>query len=226
MGDLTSVPPTIAKIAPDGNLTPRQRRRVLIEMVLRRQKPGSGSGVEFMLKRTALNPWPDLRSLLKGIAWVIVGGVATRAYMPERMTRDMAILVRRSDGPAVIEHLKAAGYQVLSQLGVPGVLLNSPDGVELDVLFGEYPWLEEALSHPGVDPAGYPVLKLPYLVLMKLAATRAQDWADISRMLGWAAEDELEQVRQIIARYAPEDREDLESMIFIGQKERQAPSEF
>jgi hypothetical protein len=226
MGELTPrIPPAIAKIAPDGNLTPRQRRRVLIDMALRRQKPGTGSGVDFMLKRTAENPWPDLRAILDGLDWVIVGGVATRAYMPERMTKDMDILVRESDGPAVIERLKKAGYQVISKLAVPGFLLHSPEGVELDVIFGKYPWLERALNAPEQDPARYPVLALPYLVLMKLAATRAQDWADISRMLGWASDGELDQVRKIVARYAPEDAEDLESLIFIGQKERLSPED-
>lgn len=215
----------IAKIAPDGNLTPRQRRRVLIEMSLRRQKPGTGSGENFMLKHTASNPWPDLRSILEGLEWVIVGGVATRAYMPERMTKDMDILVRQSDGPKAIERLRQAGYQTGSELALPGFMMVSPEGVEVDILFGKYPWLDEAFSNKQQDPAGYPVLALPYLILMKMDATRAQDWADITRMLGWAADDQLQQVRQIVAHYTPEDVEDIESLIFIGQKERQSPEE-
>ena len=79
----THIPPAIAKIAPDGNLTPRQMRRFMIDMVLRKGKPGTGSGHEFMRRRTAMNPWPDLRPILKEFEWAIVGGVATRAYMPE-----------------------------------------------------------------------------------------------------------------------------------------------
>ena len=50
-----------------------------------------------------MHPWPDLRELLGGLDWVIVGGVATRAYMPERMTNDLDILIRASDGPAVLD---------------------------------------------------------------------------------------------------------------------------
>jgi hypothetical protein len=123
------VPPAIAKIAPDGNLTPRQLRRFMIDMVKRRVRPGTGSSAEFMRRRTAMNPWPDLRPILQGIDWVIIGGVATRAYMPERATKDLDILVHQSDGEAVIERLKQAGYRIISRLAVPGCLLLSPEGV-------------------------------------------------------------------------------------------------
>ena len=170
-----------------------------------------------------MNPWPDLRPILKGIDWAIVGGVATRAYMPERMTKDLDILVHHRDGDAVIAKLKEASYRVSSQLAVPGYLMLSPEGVEVDVLFGDYPWLRKALAHPAKDPAGYPVIEMPYLVLLKMAAQRAQDWADASRILGWASDAELDEVRGVVARYAPEDSEDLESLIFLGRKEQEFP---
>lgn len=219
----TQIPPAIASIAPDGNLTPRQKRRFMIDMLKRRVRPGTGSSIEFMRRRTAMNPWPDLRPILKGIEWAIVGGVATRAYMPERMTKDLDIIVHERDGEAVIKRLEQAGYRIASHLAVPGVLMLSPDGIELDVLFGNYPWLREALDQPGQDPAGYPVLKLPYITLMKMGAQRAQDWADVSRMLGWASDADLDEVRAVVKQYAPEDLEDLESLIFIGKKEQEIP---
>ncbi|MEW5938544.1 MAG: hypothetical protein AB1750_02680 [Chloroflexota bacterium] len=217
------VPPAIAKIAPDGNLTPRQLRRFMIDMVKRRIKPGTGSGHDFLMRRTAMNPWPDLRPILKGIQWAMIGGVATRAYMVERLTKDMDIVVHERDGEVAVKKLQEAGYRVVSPLAVPGYLLVAPDGTELDVLFGRYPWLEDALDHPRQDPAGYPVVALPYLVILKMAAQRAQDWADVSRMLGWAAENDLDEVRAAVKRYAPEDLEDLESLIFLGQKEKEVP---
>jgi len=214
----THVPPAIAKIAPDGNLTPRQKRRFMIEMVKRRIKPGAGSAVEFLQRRTALNPWPDLRPMLKGLKWALVGGVATRAYMPERVTKDLDVLVQHTNQHEVMERFKQAGYVVVSELIVPGYLLRSPEGVEVDVIFGDYPWLKKALAHPQPDMAGYPVIGLPYLVLMKLTAERAQAWADVSRMLGWASDKALNEVRAVIKRHSPEDLEDLESLIFLGQK--------
>lgn len=168
-----------------------------------------------------MNSWPDLRPILKGSDWLVVGGVATRNYMPERMTKDLDILVREKDAEAVLAKLQAAGYKRESQLSIPGVVMISPEGVELDVLFGKTPWLEEALQNIVTDPAGYPAIALPYLILLKMDAQRAQDWADVSRMLGWAGDTDLEQVRDVFRKYAPDDVEDLESLIYIGRQERE-----
>lgn len=213
------VPVAIAAVTPGGNLTPAVRRRMLIEMCRRRARPGTGSSAQLLEQRTAMHPWPDLRALLKGIPWVIVGAVATRAYMPERATRDLDILVRKADNERVLERLKSAGYRLVSPLAVPGFLLQSPEGIEVDVILGDFPWIEEALAHPRYDAAGYPVLDLPYLVLMKMASSRVQDIADIARMLGLASDEEVDRVREVVARYAPEEAEDLESLIYLGRLE-------
>lgn len=170
-----------------------------------------------------MNPWPDLRPLLSGIQWAIIGGVATRAYMPERMTKDLDIIVHEKDGEDAVNKLREAGYQVVSPLAIPGCLMLAPDGTELDVIFGKDQWLKEALDRPVIDSAGYPVLALPYLVIQKMAAQRPQDWADVSRMLGWASDADLDEVRAVVKKYAPQDIEDLESLIFIGKKEREIP---
>jgi hypothetical protein len=170
-----------------------------------------------------MNPWPDLRPILQGIDWVIVGGVATRAYMPERMTGDLDILVHRDDGDDVIAKLKEAGYRQATRLAIPGNLMVSPEGVEVDVLFGDYPWLRKALAHPSKDPAGYPVIALPYLILLKMNAQRTRDMGDLGTLLGWASDADLDEVRKVVAEYAPEDVEDLESLIFIGKREREFP---
>lgn len=219
-----AIPPAIAQIAPDGKLTPRQRRHILLQMALRRVQPGSGSSPEFLRRRTAMIHWPDLRQILAEVDWVIVDGVATRTYMPERMTKDLDILVHERDGQIVLDRLQAANYELIKQLAtIPGYILQSPDGVEVDLILGDYPWLNEALANPERDPAGYPVLALPYLVLMKLGASRSQDMADISRMVGWASDEDLQAVRAAVANYSPQDSEDLESMIFLGQQEKSSP---
>ena len=172
-----------------------------------------------------MNPWPDLRPILKGLPWAIVGAVATRAYMPERATKDLDILVSHQISEQVLERLQKGGYQFVSKLTiVPGFLLHSPGGVEVDVILGDYPWLDEALAHPWHDPAGYPVLDLPYLVLMKLESSRTQDLGDLSRMLGLASEPELERVRNVVNLYAPDVAEDVESLIYLGRLEMKPPT--
>jgi hypothetical protein len=217
------VPPQIAAIAPDGNLTPRQRRRLMLDMVRRRQRPGTGSAHEFLRRRTALNPWPDLRDILKDIPWVLIGGVATRAYMAERMTKEMDVLVHERDGEKAQKNLEAAGYTSVNRLIVPGFIMRSPEGVQLDLIYGRYPWLDKALAHPHRDAAGYPVIGLPYLVLLKMWATRNQDWADITRMLSTATDEQIAEVRKMIAQHSPEDSDDLETMIYLGKREMETP---
>lgn len=170
-------------------------------------------------------PWPDLRAVLQGIPWAITGAVATRAYMPERLTRDLDILVRREDEELVKERLVAAGYALGSPLTIGGFVARSPEGTEIDVILGEQSWLVEALADVREDQAGFPVLGLPYLVLAKLAASRALDIGDLSRMLGQASDEELAEVRAVAARYAPAEMEDLESLIYLGRLEMGGPSE-
>ena len=69
------------------------------------------------------------------------------------------------------------------------------------------------------DGQGLPVLPLPYLILMKFRASRAQDVADITRMLGQAGEVQLNAVREVFERWLPGNDEDLESLIALGQLE-------
>ncbi len=216
--------PNLAKFAENGVMTPRAIRRFFIDLGMRRQKPGTGSSHEFMLRRTADIQWPDLRQILQNFQWVIVGGVATRAFMPERMTKDLDILVHQRDSNAVLQALEDAGYKRVKELGiVSGYLMRSHNGTDVDVLFGDQEWVNEALSRPTFDPANYPVLDLPYLVLMKLESGRASDYGDVTKMLGWNADELIERVRDAIARYSPEDSGDLESMIMLGRLERQLP---
>ena len=163
--------------------------------------------------------WPDLRTVLQGVRWAVVGAVATRAYMPERMTRAFAILVHYHDGDEALARLRNAGYQVASELSIPGYTLNAPGGAEIDLLLIPFAWLDEAFQRDQRDAAGYPVLSLPYLVLMKLETSRAQDLADLSKMLGLAANEDLGRIREVVARYMPDAAEDLESLIYLGRLE-------
>jgi hypothetical protein len=198
-------------------------RRLLIDMALARVQPGAGSGADFMRRRTAMQEFPNLSGILEGVDWVVVGAVAARAYMPERATQDLDILIRATDAETVAARLAAAGFLPVADLGIPGAAFAAADAPEIDVLYGDQPWLDEALAQPQRDPAGLPVLALPYLVLMKMAAGRVRDVGDVATMLGWADEVVLDAVREAVAHYAPADRVDLESLIYLGRRERGLP---
>lgn len=163
--------------------------------------------------------WPDLRSILDGIPWAVTGGVATRAYMPERSTHDIDIIVHREDCHKVWGRFREAGFHVASTLDAPYFVARSVDMPEVDVICVDFPWVENALQEPRRDPAGFPVLDLPYLIIMKLRANRAVDIGDMTRMLGLASDEDVDHVRQAVALYTPEDSDDLEALILLGRME-------
>jgi len=195
------------------------RRGLLLGIGLRRSRPGSGSADAFLRKRTAVATWPDLTEVLSGLPWAVVGAVATRAYMPERTTQDLDILVPAENSQEVRGRLEAAQFQKIQELRIGGATWRSPAGSLVDVIESEEGWVSEALQHLERDPQRLPVLSLPYLVLMKVLAGRAQDLADAARMLGLATEELGQATREVFQRYALDALEDLESLITLGKLE-------
>ena len=201
--------------------SPTAARRVLIAMAQRRQQRGTGSGAAFVRERTAWQQWPNLNAVLAPLAWAVVGAVATRQYMPERATRGLDVAVTKADGAAARAKLRAAGYDFRGELRIGGSTWRSPAGQDVDVIEGAESWWPTALAaaQANRDGQGLPVLPLPYLVHIKLKAERTQALADITRMLGLADADAREAVRRLVARAAPEDNDDLESLIRLGELE-------
>ena len=196
------------------------RRKAYINLAKRRVRPGSGSSKMLLASRISSGKSPMvLATIFKKTSFVVVGGLATRLYMPERMTQDIDILVLAADRQVCEEELLDAGCKKLGELSIGGVTWALPDGTELDVIFSDEPWAREALAHPIVDENGIPTISLPYLVVMKLYSGRVQDIADITRMLGAANEEQLQQVRQVVAEFMPDALEDIESMIILGKME-------
>lgn len=193
-------------------------RRAFIDISLRRVKPGSGSTIQFLKTRTWSRQVTNLRDLID-LPYVIVGGVATRLYMPERMTDDLDILIHSSQAEQIYARLVEKQAIAIGNLSIGGTSWQLPDLTVLDIIVSDRGWVREALLHPRTSPDGQPVIDLPYLILMKLEASRTTDLSDISRMLGLAEARELERVRQIIQRYDPNSLEDLESLIQLGKLE-------
>jgi hypothetical protein len=168
--------------------------------------------------------FPNLASVLEPILWAVTGAVATRLYMPERATRDLDVVILAEDADAARQKLAEAGFEYQGELRIGGSSWLSPDGAPVDVFEMADPWLNQALAQAqgNLDIQGLPILPLRYLALMKFQAGRVQDLGDITRMLGQASEDMLDEVRELFARYLPEDIEDLESLIELGRLEMEA----
>jgi len=197
--------------------------RKLVELALRRQARGTGSSAGFLKLRTAMQPVPELSAVLQNIRWVLVDGLATRAYMPERATLDVDILIQAEDTQAARRAFARAGYTVSGTLSIGGFTAVRDAEPPVDVLALDAPWVADALAAPYTDVAGLPVLALPYLILMKLEAGRTQDFADVQRMLGQASTADRELARRHVAQFAPLLVEDFDSLIQLADLEFGSP---
>jgi hypothetical protein len=168
--------------------------------------------------------WNEV-DVLEGIPYAVIGGVATRAYMPERTTADLDLLVEPENVEPALRQLEAKGYEPRSRplaffdtrLGLSGCRLLGARPI--DLLSSTQAWVHQAVRETRSDRIGLPVVALPYLVLLKLDASRGVDQGDLTRMLGFASEEDLNRVREVVARWLPADREDLEQYIAIGRFE-------
>lgn len=198
-----------------------QVKNPYIRIALRRARAGTGSPPVFLNRRTAVQQLPNLKEILQVIRWALIGAMALRAYAPERMTQDVDILIHASDEPAARSAFVAAGYRVSGAVSAGRLTALPLDAEErrIDVVASDDPWLNEALDHPSFDPAGFPVLPRRFLVLMTLQAGRAQDVADITRLLRTADRNERGLIRTIIARHAPDLVEDYAALVTLTDLE-------
>ena len=144
------------------------------------------------------------------VPFALVGGqavalwVATKEPAAVRTTKDVDILIRREDLPAVRKAALAIGMEYFEVLGV-GMLLERDDpnprrAVHL-LWAGEKVRPEYPLPSPSLDEVeplepGKPVVSLLGLVRMKLMANRDHDRAHLRDMIdvGLVARDVLREV--------------------------------
>jgi hypothetical protein len=108
-----------------------------------------------------------------------------------RNTRDVDLLVRRADLPAVTAALQAAGFVPEKSFGVT-MFLDGPDAKPSEsihlIFAGEK--VREDYSQPAPDittiddPAGFRVLMFDSLVQMKLLSNRDKDKTHIRDLIG------------------------------------------
>lgn len=193
-------------------------RKFIIHRMMSHQNPGSGSAWDRerdrQMGQDRLSEWEWLEGLIHHVPHVIVGGMAVNQFAPPRATEDIGIAVAVHDMKDILRVLHDAGFEQVSELSIGGYSLKRGHAT-LDVLLLEEEWVNQALAKPHhVGP--FPVIDLPYLILLKMAASRGTDIGDIQRMLHGANEAERARVRDIFAKYAPQDVEDLEQLISLS----------
>jgi hypothetical protein len=168
--------------------------------------------------------WTEDR-VLDAIPYAVIGGVATRLYMPERTTADIDLLVAPEDLDAAIAQLTSKGYtRVARALGFSdtrlGLIGQRVLGARpVDVLSSNLSWVPDAIASVRHDDVGLPIVDLPFLIALKLDASRGVDQGDLTRMLGFASDSDLQRTRIVVARLLPADTDDLEQYIEIGRFE-------
>jgi len=193
---------------------------VVVEMALRRQQPGTGSGRRFLKKRTAMIEWPRLQFLEPLFA--VIGAVGIRLYAPERTTQDLDVVVALQDAEECERRLVDSGWERLGTLGIGGSTWGSSEGQDVDVFVGREEWwsaiIAEAQSNR--DLQGLPVAPLKAQVWLKLRAARSVDAGDLSRLLGLATDEQVAEVRAFLGEHAdPRDMQDFESLVQLGRLE-------
>jgi hypothetical protein len=147
-----------------------------------------------------------------GISYAVVGGNAVASWVSTvdrgavRNTRDVDLLVRRDNLPEITDALRQAGFICETTLGVI-LFRDGEEGIPseaIHLLFsGEKTKPDHLLPAPPIetvkDQAGFHVLKLDLLVLMKLLSNRRKDQVHLDDLAAQALIDQTWP-----AKYPPE----------------------
>jgi len=131
-----------------------------------------------------------------GIPYAIIGGNAVRAWVAQadeaavRTTRDVDVLLRRSDFPAAVAAMERAGFVYRHVKGID-MFLDGPNAKARDavhvVFAGERVRPDDPLPAPEVteseDLQRYRMLQLEALVRMKLTSFRDKDRMHLRDMI-------------------------------------------
>jgi len=162
----------------------------------------------------------DLCHALEGkVDYALIGGHAITAHTTPRTTSDVDLLVRPSDWETVKQLL---GAKRSWSLALPKPLVGiglDVDGKDVDLVWADTPWAEEALATAKKINIGGPVrvISRPYLVLTKLYASRGeQDDIDVIMLLRVMSDDERIEAIDLVRRFLPSQLTDLKQMIAIA----------
>jgi hypothetical protein len=132
-----------------------------------------------------------------GVPYAVVGGNAVASWVATvdegaiRNTRDVDLLVRRADLPAITTALEQAGFVRDELLDVvmfrDGAQGKPSEAIHL-LFSGEKTRPDHQFAAPDLDtvdnPAGYRVITLESLVVMKLMSNRRKDQVHVEDLIG------------------------------------------
>jgi hypothetical protein len=134
---------------------------------------------------------------LAGIPYAVVGGNAVASWVATvdegavRNTRDVDVLIRRSDLPAVTAALEQAGFvrdEVLDVVMFRDGATGKPSEAIHLLFAGEKIRPDHLLPAPALqtvkDPANFDVIALETLVVMKLLSNRDKDRTHLRDLMG------------------------------------------
>lgn len=140
--------------------------------------------------------------LPKDLRYVIVGGVASAQYQPARFTEDIDLMILSEASATVEKALCQAGWTQLGIISFGGSSWQSPTDELIDLLHApDETWVSAALASPVETSEGLQIIDLPYLLILKLSATRAVDISDIVGMLQHASDAEKQRIRHTVQTY-------------------------
>jgi hypothetical protein len=182
---------TVSRYQTQGSLSPWTAQTVgMNQDILDRMERAVAKVRERLLRATvALNQI--------GVPYAVVGGNAVASWVATvdegavRNTRDIDLLVRRSDLPAITGALEQAGF-VRDELLDVVMFRDGPEGKPSEavhLLFaGEKTRPDHPLPAPEIltvnDPANFCVIALESLVTMKLMSNRDKDRTHLRDMIG------------------------------------------
>jgi hypothetical protein len=212
---------------------PRDRRRFYLDRGLRKQGRGAGSDLRRLMSMAREEAAVKPESLFGDVPAVVVGGVAARAYAPERQTKDIDFLVDHEHFAEATNCLRREGWHKKLDLTFPNTALGlhgeawEKDGLLIDVIATGQDWGSEALREPTFDQTGLRVIPLAYLVLMKLDSARGVDQGDHTRMLGRLEDREVDAITKIVERHShdPQAADDVRQYALLGQMEWELPEQ-
>jgi len=208
----------------------KQRRRFYLERGMRKQPIGAGSNMAFLmaLPRTKLAVKPQ--DIFGDVPFIVVGGVATRAYAPERVTKDIDFMVETDRFADAGKQLRENNFTKQNELFFPNSSLGlygeawTKDDLEVDVISSPQDWCKEAFRGRVEDQTRLRVIPLPYLVLMKFDSARGVDQGDLTRMLGPLDDDKIDQIIKVVERHSgdPNVADEIRQYAQLGRWELQS----